>query len=142
MRWHAGLLLAVLLLLVPQAGSAAEPATQYAAADSLSPAALAFTMRYGAPARPPRPQDKWWARDKARHVVFSALWTLSTQYVLVQKAGWQENDALPVSIGASAAVGLLKEGIDAQRAHGTASARDLAANAVGIGLATGIILLP
>lgn len=141
MRWHAGLLLAVLLLLVPQAGSAAEPATQYAAADSLSPAAIAFTMRYGAPARPPRPQDKWWARDKARHVVFSGLWTLSTQYVLVRKADWSEGDALPVSMAASGTVGITKELYDASRSEGRASGKDLVANAVGIGLAVGVIAL-
>jgi hypothetical protein len=27
------------------------------------------------PERPPRPRDQWWARDKARHVVFSGLLT-------------------------------------------------------------------
>jgi VanZ family protein len=71
----------------------------------------------------------------------SALWTLSTQYVLVNKAGWTEGDALPASVASGAAVGIAKEMVDATRPAGTASARDLAANAVGIALATGLIVL-
>ena len=109
--------------------------------DSLTAAAVAFHLRYDAPPPSAPAPDRWWARDKARHVVFSGLWTLSAQYVLVRKAGWTEGDALPASIAAAAAVGLAKEGYDAARPAGTASGRDLAANAVGIGLAVGVILL-
>jgi uncharacterized protein YfiM (DUF2279 family) len=86
-------------------------------------------------------RDRWWARDKARHVVFSGLWTLSAQYVLVQKAGWSDDDALPVSVASSATVGLAKELYDASRIGGQASGKDLVANAVGIGLAVGVIAL-
>jgi hypothetical protein len=73
--------------------------------------------------------------------VFSGLWTLSTQYVLVQKADWATADALPASVATSAAVGLGKEWYDASRTDGQASAKDLVANAVGIGLAAGLIAL-
>jgi hypothetical protein len=81
------------------------------------------------------------ARDKARHVVFSGLWTLSTQYVLVNKADWKEGDALPAAVLTSATVGLGKELYDTARPDGTASGKDVVANAVGIGLAVGVILL-
>ena len=115
-------------------------------ADSLSAAAVAFELRYGAlpppdAARRPSSQDRWLARDKARHVVFSGLWTLSTQYVLVRKADWSEGDALPASIASGAAVGVAKELYDASRPDDTASGKDLVADAVGIGLAVGVILL-
>jgi len=116
-----------------------------AGADSLSAAAVAFELRYAPlppPAAPPRPsRDRWLARDKARHVVFSGLWTLSTQYVLVNKADWSEGDALPASIASAASVGLAKELYDASRPAEAASGKDLVADAVGIGLAVGIIVL-
>ena len=86
-------------------------------------------------------EDAWIARDKARHVVFSGLWTLSTQYVLVNKADWRAPDALPASVASGAAVGVAKELYDASRPAETASGKDLVADAVGIGLAVGVILL-
>jgi len=113
-------------------------------ADSLSAAVIAFHLRYGAgptssadaPSR-----DRWLARDKVKHVVFSGLWTLSTQYVLVTKTGWSKPDALPLSIASGATVGLAKELYDASRPTGTVSGKDLVADAVGIGLAVGVIVL-
>jgi len=93
------------------------------------------------PARRPVRRDQWGARDKAQHLVVSGPWTLSTQYVLVQGADWANADALPASVATSAAVGLGKEWYDASRADGQASAKDLVANAVGIGLAGGLIVL-
>jgi len=114
--------------------------------DSLSAAVVAFELRYGPAshlAKPPPPssRDRWVARDKARHVVFSGLWTLSTQYLLVRKADWSEGDALPVSVASSATVGLAKELYDASRPGGQASGKDLVADAVGIGLAVCVIAL-
>lgn len=115
-------------------------------ADSLSAAAVAFELRYGAvshpPAAPPPPsRDRWLARDKAKHLAASALWTLSTQYVLVKKADWSEGDALPASIASGAAVGVAKELYDASHPTGMVSGKDLVADAVGIGLAVGVIVL-
>jgi hypothetical protein len=109
--------------------------------DSLTAAEVAFHLRYDAPPPGTPPRDRWLARDKATHVVVSGLWTLSTQYVLVTKADWAEGDALPVSVASAALVGGTKELYDATTPAGTASGRDLAANAVGIGLAVGVILL-
>lgn len=86
--------------------------------------------------------DRWWARDKAQHVAFSFLWTLGTQYVLVNKADWSESDALPASVGVTVTVGLSKEFYDWRIGPtGRFSGKDLAANAVGILAAVGVILL-
>lgn len=96
------------------------------------------------PARSVRPQpaDRWFARDKLKHLTFSFLWTLSAQYVLVDKVGWSNRAALPAAAGSSAAVGLSKEVFDwtigPTRRFST---RDLAADAVGIALALGVIVL-
>lgn len=141
----------LLLVGVPTAGTDAQ-AVPTSTIDSVAstPASLpptlaglrvALLVPSTRPARQPADRDRWWARDKARHVVFSGLWTLSTQYVLVQKAGWPTGDALPVSVAASATVGLGKELYDASRIDGRASGKDLVANAVGIGLAVGVIAL-
>ncbi len=88
-------------------------------------------------------EDRWWARDKALHVSVSFLVTLSGQYALTSKAGWSEGDALPLSMGASGAVGLAKELYDWQfdASSGHFCRRDLAADALGIALAAGFILL-
>lgn len=116
------------------------------AADSLSAPAVAFEFRYGTGPLSTRPsarpsRDQWLARDKAKHVAMSALWTLSTQYVLVNKADWSDGDALPASIASGAAIGVAKELYDASRPTGMVSEKDLVANAVGIGLAVGVIML-
>lgn len=121
---------------VPVSPSRAAPGT-----DSLTAASVAFTLRYDAAAVPVAPRDRWFARDKLQHVAFSSLWTLSTQYVLVNKAGWTERSALPASIASGAAIGLTKELYDASRPGGTASRKDLFADVVGIGLAVGVIVL-
>lgn len=112
-----------------------------APADSLTASGVAFVLRYGTSVRPKSRADRWLGRDKAKHVAFSALWTLSTQYVLVNKVGWRTGRALPASVGSAAAVGVAKEVYDARQRDRTASAKDLAADAVGIGLAATIILL-
>jgi hypothetical protein len=77
-----------------------------------------------------------------KHVVVSATWTLSTQYVLVAKSGWDEGDALPVSLASGAAVGLAKELYDWRLGPtGHFSRKDLVADALGLALATAVILL-
>lgn len=89
-----------------------------------------------------RGRDPWLAFDKVQHLTFSFLWTLGTQYALVNKASLSEPGALPISIGASAAVGLAKEVYDWRRSPSRFfSRRDLVADAAGILLATGFILL-
>lgn len=88
-----------------------------------------------------RLNDRWLGRDKAKHVVVSALWTVSTQYVLVNKADWSEPDALPASITSAATLGLTKEMYDVSEESGHFCGRDLVADAVGIALAVGLIKL-
>jgi len=119
-----------------------------AGSDSLVAGAVALALRYNVPpaavepASPPRTADRWVAMDKAKHLGGSALWTLATQYVLVVKANWRDGDALPVSVASAAAAGLAKEVYD-RRVGSTAHfcGRDLVADALGIALATGVILL-
>ena len=127
---------------LPSLSAAARPS---APVDSVSAATIAFQLRYGALSSPSATaapsRDRWVARDKARHVVFSGLWTLSAQYVLVNKANWSEGDALPAAVATSATVGLGKELYDTTRPDGTASGKDLVAHAVGIGLAVAVIQL-
>lgn len=139
----AGMLALVGLLVLPGPATAASKGLPGSNADSLSAAAVAFHLRYGAAPNPPSApaRDRWLARDKVQHVVFSGLWTLSTQYLLVNKMDWSEGDALPASIGSGTAVGLTKELYDASQPAGRASGKDLVADAVGIGLAVGIIAL-
>lgn len=147
LRPRAGfvVVLAGLFLGVSAGGAVGQDATlPEGRADSLTAAAVAVELRYGAvssPPAPPPPRDRWLGQDKVQHVVFSGLWTLSTQYVLVNKADWGKADALPASIASGATVGILKEVYDASRPAGRASGKDLVANAVGIGLAVGVIAL-
>ena len=89
-----------------------------------------------------RPPDPWLGFDKVQHAAFSFLWTLGSQYTLVNKMDLSEGRALPFSMGSGAAVGLAKEVYDWQRgSHRTFSYRDLAADAFGIVLAAGLISL-
>ncbi len=95
-----------------------------------------YAVRSGAVNR-----DPWLAFDKAEHVTFGFLFTLGGQYVFVNKAKLSEREALPLSIGVAASAGLAKELLDRRRRTGFFSTRDLVADAVGIALATTLILL-
>ena len=89
-----------------------------------------------------RPRDRWLGFDKVQHLTVSFLWTLGTQYTLVNKASLREGQALPFSIGSSAVAGIGKEYYDLKRGNRRHfSRRDLVADAVGILLAAGLILL-
>jgi hypothetical protein len=89
-----------------------------------------------------RPVDPWLAFDKVQHVTFSFLFTLGSQYALVNKADLSERNALPLSIGISASVGLAKELYDWQLGpRRYFSPRDMIGNAVGIVFAVGVIAL-
>ena len=103
--------------------------------------AAAETAPVGAPLDP-QADDPWLGFDKAQHLAFSFLWTLGTQYVAVNKGHLSEAQALPLSIGTSAAVGVSKELYDLRSGPPHVfSYRDLVADGVGILLAVGIILL-
>lgn len=86
--------------------------------------------------------DAWLARDKALHAGGSFLMTLAGQYVLTDKSGWSNGDALPVAAGATLALGLAKEIADSQRQrHPHFCWRDLAADAAGVALAAAVVAL-
>lgn len=87
-------------------------------------------------------QDRWLAFDKVQHFVVSFLWTLASQYFFVAKLGMAEGTALPLSILSSASAGAAKEIYDWRHPdEQTASMRDLVADAAGIVIAGGVILL-
>jgi uncharacterized protein YfiM (DUF2279 family) len=86
--------------------------------------------------------DPWFSYDKVQHVTFSALFTVGGQYGLENKLKWARGDALPVSVGAAMAIGLGKELYDWRLgSRRFFSSRDMVANACGVLLATGFILL-
>ena len=88
------------------------------------------------------PIDPWFGRDKALHVSVSFLLTLSGQYFLVSKADFSEGNALPISAATALSIGLLKEIMDSQRPRNPHfSWRDMAANAVGVGIGALLIVL-
>ncbi|MDP7037215.1 MAG: hypothetical protein QF453_04715 [Candidatus Marinimicrobia bacterium] len=83
--------------------------------------------------------DKWLAFDKVQHFTFSFLWTLSSQYILVNNMGMVEEDALPISMVSSLGAGLMKEISDMKKQKGYFSKKDLVANTFGIILAVVVI---
>ena len=88
------------------------------------------------------PPDEWLARDKALHVGAGFLITLSSQYVFENKLELTDGEALPVAMTTALSAGVLKEVMDSQRFHAPHFCyRDLVADAVGVLLAAGIILL-
>ena len=86
--------------------------------------------------------DPWMGRDKILHASFSALWMLSSQYILVNKGGISEMRALPLSAGGTLTLGIGKEWYDKHYGNSRFfSIRDVAADLLGIGIATLIILI-
>lgn len=128
-------------LAVAQIRDALEPAPSVAALPVGGSEAFHRAAFLDAPA-PRERRDPWLAMDKAKHVGGSLLLTLSAQYVLVVKADWSESRALPISAGSAAVVGIGKEVYD--RYAGPTryfSRKDLVADAVGILLGVGIVLI-
>jgi len=116
----------------------------------ISAQALRAALLYGRPTDRPvegrvpvqERVDPWFSYDKIQHVTFSALFTVGGQYGLENKLEWARGDALPVSIGATMAIGLGKELYDWRLgSRRFFSYRDMVANAFGVLLATGFILL-
>lgn len=116
-----------------------EDSTRIASALWLPP----FPVETGSPDRPfdPGRVDPWLGFDKVQHLTFSFLLTVGGQYTLVNKGAWAETRALPLSAAAAAAVGVAKEVYDARQPRSFFSRRDLVADALGIALAAGFILL-
>lgn len=132
---------ALLLLLVP-AGSAFAQAVG-APPSHLSAREVAFSLRYGGKAKgvPAQPTEGLpVSRDKVLHFTISGAWTGTTYVGLAGLAGWPQARSLGVSAGSAAALGVLKEAYDASKIGERASGGDLVADALGIGLAVGIIV--
>ena len=86
--------------------------------------------------------DPWFGRDKVLHAGFSFLTTLSAQYVLQAKLEASRDEALPVAAGVTLGLGVAKEVADSRRPiNPLFSTRDIVADAVGVALAVGLILL-
>lgn len=86
--------------------------------------------------------DPWLAMDKAKHAGGSFLLVLGGQYVFEKKAALGRDPALALSLGAGAVIGLAKEVYDQQVGPTRYfSVRDLVANALGLLLGTGVVLL-
>jgi uncharacterized protein YfiM (DUF2279 family) len=77
--------------------------------------------------------------NKIQHAAVSCLLTLSSQYVMVNKSGIDENKALSYSVGTSVAIGLTKELNDCQTKGNSFNWGDLIANGIGIAIAVLII---
>ena len=84
-------------------------------------------------------EDEWLAFDKVQHFTYSLLWTLSTQYVLVNNMNMKEEDALPFSVISSLSAGIMKERLDMKKPKGYFSKKDMVANCLGILLAVVVI---
>ena len=84
-------------------------------------------------------EDKWLAFDKVQHFTFSFLWTLSSQYVLLNNMNMYEQDALRCSVVSSLSAGIMKETYDMKQPNGYFSNKDIVANTLGILLAVMII---
>lgn len=84
-------------------------------------------------------EDEWLAFDKVQHFTYSLLWTLSTQYVLVNNMNMNEEDALPFSVISSLSAGIMKERLDMKKPKGYFSKKDMVANCLGILLAVVVI---
>ncbi len=107
------------------------------------PATSVVLLHRTLPATPPLPAAQaWFGFDKVQHFTFSFLFTVGSQYVLVNKADLGEGPALPVSAGISAGIGVAKELYDRRRPGGTGfSYQDLVWDAAGIAAASLLIAL-
>ncbi|WP_412062763.1 hypothetical protein [Rubrivirga sp. IMCC45206] len=80
--------------------------------------------------------DDWLAKDKALHLGTSFAATVVGNAVLARADALRDGRALPVAAGGTLVLGLAKELADARRPrHPLFSWRDLAADALGVGLA-------
>ena len=76
--------------------------------------------------------DPWIAYDKFLHFSVSASIVLSTQYTLVEKLDYNNDDVIYFSILVSGINGILKEIWDSKQPNGFISKKDIVANIAGI----------
>lgn len=132
---------ALLLFLVPAGSAFAQGAD--VPSSRLSARQVAFSLRYdGAPVGTPAPTTGGLpiSKDKVLHFTISGAWTGTTYYGLAGLADWPHGRSLGVSAGSAAVLGVLKEAYDASKIGEQASGGDLVADALGIGLAVGVIV--
>ena len=77
-------------------------------------------------------KDPWIAYDKFLHFSVSASIVLSTQYTLVEKLDYKNDDAIYFSMLVSGVNGMLKEIWDSKQPNGFISKKDIVANIAGI----------
>ena len=77
-------------------------------------------------------EDPWIAYDKFLHFSVSTSIVLSTQYTLVEKLEYKNNNAIWFSVLASGMNGIIKEIWDSRQPNGFMSKKDILANLTGI----------
>ncbi len=77
-------------------------------------------------------KDPWIAYDKFLHFSVSASIVLSTQYTLVEKLDYKNDDAIYFPMLVSGMNGMLKELWDSKQPNGFISKKDIVANIAGI----------
>lgn len=118
-----------------------------AASSSRAQEAEAYRLpaSFGSPADTldaPPPRDPWLGRDKALHAGASFGLAVGAHLALTEGAGMDHEAAVPLAAGFALAAGLAKEYADERRTRRPLfSWRDLAADAVGVGLAIAVVSL-
>jgi len=77
-------------------------------------------------------KDPWIAYDKFLHFSVSASIVLSTQYTLVEKLDYNNDNAIYYSVLVSGINGMLKEMWDSKQPNGFISKKDILVNIAGI----------
>ncbi|HPI73764.1 MAG TPA: hypothetical protein PK843_15820 [bacterium] len=89
----------------------------------------------------PVARDLWLAKDKADHLICSAFLVGLGYYMAHEEMNRPHRQACTVGLGFSFSLGIAKEVYDRRGRKGTASWRDLAADALGCGLGYALITL-
>lgn len=87
----------------------------------------------------PSVTDKWFAPDKAHHLMASAFLTGFGYYSAKQELNQSQYASQQIAVGFSLSLGLAKEAYDKYGRGGHASVKDIVADLVGITL--GIVLI-
>lgn len=91
-----------------------------------------------APGLAPKPADRWFAEDKLKHFAASFVLT-SLAGGAARAAGLEHGASVAVGAGVGMGLGVLKEARDLRDPNATASLRDLAWDAAGVGAATAVL---
>ena len=86
--------------------------------------------------------DRWLARDKAAHFAASAFLSAFGYYVARREREWRNRPSQRFGFAFGFAFGIAKEVRDAFTPRGTASWKDLVADAFGCAVATALVAVP